>query len=213
MARSISDIYNLLSFIIRKQKNVYISIPEAMSALDSGQLDAYSVYWKAYGVDQTIHDALQPFKVYQQFTSDAVGFVTYNADYLHLLAGVFTIIGSTINKVRFVQTDEFPDAITSQLRPVSLSRPIATDQNIGFQLYPQSSQSGAYNYMRRPISPVYAYTQVGRTITYNPLGSTQIEFLDIYVNNIISKTLKYFGVNMDEDKIVQFGEMLDKETT
>lgn len=212
MARNINDLYNFCLFICRKERGIFIQPNVLATNLDNGQLDSFNDWFKQYGIDQNIHDALDPFKVYQQFTSAADGSVTYPTNYLHLLAGVFTVTGSTVNKVRFVQTDQYPDAITSQLRPVSLSKPIALDSATGFQLYPQSQQTGAYYYMRRPATPVYGYSQVGRAITYNPLTSTQLEWSDIYINNILASTLKYFGIYMNEDKVYQFAEQYEQET-
>lgn len=210
--RNIQQIYDLIEFIVRKSRGTFLTIPQAMSVLDSGQLDAFTEYFKLYADNQEIHDALDQFKVYQPFTSATDGSVAYNSDYLHLLAGVFTVSGSTVNKVRFVQTDEWPDAITNQLRPVSLSAPIALDASAGFQLYPQSQQTGAYSYLRRPATPVYDYTQVGRVITYNAAGSTQLEWLDVYIDNVIARALKYVGVNMDEQAISEFAQILDQQT-
>lgn len=212
MARNIQNITDLLRFIIRKERGQFITYAEATASLDAGQLDLFNQYFEVYGQNQTIHDALDVFRVYQPFTSAADGSVTYPDDYLHLLAGVFTVTGSTVNKVRFVNTDQYPDAVRNQLRPVSLSKPIAMDTAIGFQLFPQSQQTGAYNYMRRPATPIFAYTQVGRTITYDAANSVQLQWLDNYIDNIIAKTLKYFSINMDEDKIAAFAEQLDKET-
>jgi len=211
--RNIGQIYDLMRYIVRKERGAMPTIPEVMSALDSAQMIAYSEYFKFYATDQTIHDALDQFRVYQPFTSAADGSVAYPSDYQHLLAGVFTVTGSTVNKVRFVQTDEFPDAITNQLRPVSSSKPIALDTATGFQLYPQSQQTGAYNYMRRPTTPNLVYSQVGRKITYDIPNSTELEWLDVYIDNIIAKALKYLGVNTDEDKVSMFAQQLDKETT
>lgn len=212
MVRNIQNINDLLRFIIRKERGVFITYAEADAALDAGQLDSFNEYFKLYAIDQVVHDAITPFRVYKPFTSASDGSVTYEADYLHLLAGVYTVYGSTVCPVRFVQTDEWPDAITSQLRPVSLSKPIAVDTSNGFQLFPQSEQIGAYFYLRRPAIPVFGYSQAGRAITYNAGTSTQLEWGDNYIDNIITKTLKYFGINMGEDAISQFADYQDKET-
>lgn len=210
--RNIQNINDLLRFIIRKERGAFITYAQSDAALDAAQLELFNQFFAVYGTDQTVHDALDSFRVYQPFTSATDGAVTYPNNYLHLLAGVFTVTGSTVNKVRFINTDQYPDAVTNQLRPVSLSKPIAMGTATGFQLFPQSQQTGAYNYMRRPATPLFAYTQVGRVIAYDPINSVQLEWLDIYIDNIIAKTLKYFGINMDEDKISAFAEQLDKET-
>jgi len=174
-------------------------------------MDCYEEWFKPYGANQEIHDALRPFRVYQQFTSSSAGFVTFPSDYLHLLGQPFTVTGSTVNRISFVNEDELPFALTSQLRPVTTSYPIAVDTATGFSIYPQSTQTGFYNYLRRPATPVYAYSQVGRVISYDSAASTQLEWSDVYINNIIARSLRYVGINMDENGISQFAEQYSKE--
>ena len=55
------------------------------------------------------------------------------------------------------------------------------------------------------------YTQTGRTITYDPNTSTQLEFTDVYINNIIARTLKFWGINMAEQDIQQFAQLQTQE--
>lgn len=213
MARSISDIHTLVQFIERKERGTFTTPSQIDMLLDTGQLEVYEDYFKLYGINQVVHDAINPFKVNYQFTSAADGTVTLPSNYIHLLPNVFTVTGSTVNKVRLVNEDEYVDAITSQLRPVTLTKPIAKDYGNGFNLYPQSLQVGFLTYLRRPATPVYAYTQVGRVITYNAAGSTQIEFEDVYINKIIAKALGYLGINLAEQDITEFSLLKDKETT
>jgi hypothetical protein len=209
---NVNDIYKIITFILRKQRGVFLTIDEVFLMVDKAQLEVFEYYFKDYGITQVIHDALQQFKVTNyQFTSNNGGSVSYAADYLHLLGGVFTVTGSTVNKVRFIQTDELPDALTAQLRKVNTANPIAIDTSVGFQLYPQSAQIGFYSYLKRPVKPVYGYTKVGRTITYDANTSTQLDWSDAYISKIIAKALAYYGINMDEDKLIQFSMMEDKE--
>ncbi len=212
MPRNISQIYDFYQYIVRKERGVYITIAQAMQNFDAGQLDAFEDYYKMYGIDGTVHDALSPFRIYYMFTSDAAGVVTYPADYLHILGTAYTVTGSTVNEITFVNDDEFVSALMSQLRPVSLMNPIAADRSNGFQIYPSQLQLGFFTYLKRPATPVYAYTQVDRTITYDPLTSTQLEWTDAYINNIIAKSLRYAGINMDEQGISQFAEAYNQET-
>lgn len=212
MARNINDIYNLALYIVRKERGSYVSPQEICECLDFGQMELFEEYFKFFGINQTVHDALSNFKVRQQFTSASDGTVTFPPNYLHLLAGVFTVYGSTVNPVRFVSQDELPDALTAQLRAVSLNSPIAVDSAGGFYLYPQSTQTGFYTYLKRPATPVLGYTQVGRTLTYDPNTSTQLEFSDAYINTILSKALKLVGVNMDENGIEAFAQLQSKES-
>ena len=212
MAYNINDVYNFLVFIVRKERGVFITIPEAMQTIDNAQLEATEDWFSQYGVTQIIHDAIRKLRSQVQFTSASDGQVTFASDYLHMIGNPYTVTGSTINAVRFVNEDELPFALTSQLRPVSTAKPIAKDTAVGFQIYPQSTQTGFYNYLRRPATPVLGYTQAGRTITYNPNASTQLEFTDVYINNIIARALKFWGINMAEQDIQQFAQLQTQET-
>lgn len=212
MAYNINDVYNFLTFIVRKERGVFITIPEAMQTLDSAQLEATESWFAGYGTTQSLHDAIRKLRTQVQFTSAADGMVTFASDYLHMIGNPYTVTGSTINAVRFVGEDELPYALTSQLRPVSTAKPIAKDSSVGFQLYPQVQQTGFYNYLRRPNTPVLGYTQSGRTITYDPSTSTQLEFTDVYIINIMARALKFWGINMSEQDIQQFAQLQTQET-
>lgn len=212
MAYNINDVYNFLVFIVRKERGVFITIPEAMQTIDNAQLEATEDWFSQYGVTQIIHDAIRKLRSQVQFTSTSDGQVVFASDYLHMIGNPYTVTGSTINAVRFVNEDELPFALTSQLRAVSTSKPIAKDTAVGFQIYPQSAQTGFYNYLRRPVTPVLGYTQAGRTITYDPNTSTQLEFTDVYINNIIARALKFWGINMAEQDIQQFAQLQTQET-
>ena len=212
MAYNINDIYNQMLFIVRKERGVFVTVDEAMQTLDNAQLEAVEEWFSTYGTTQIIHDAIRKLRVQKSFTSDSTGLVTFDADYLHLIGGAYTVSGSSINNVRFLNEDELALALKSQLRAVSTSNPIAIDASVGFRLYPAATQSGFYNYLRRPTTPVLGYTQAGRTITYNSGTSTQLEFTDVYINNIISRALKFWGINMAEQDIQQFAQIQTQET-
>lgn len=212
MARNINDLYNFFQYILRKERGVFCTPTEFNANMDAGQLDAVEEWFAPYGQTQQLHDALRPIRVYYQFTSDAAGFVTFPSNYLHILGQPFTVTGSSVNRVQFKNEDELPFELTSQLRPVSNSYPVAVDTNVGFSIYPQQTQIGFFNYLKRPATPILAYTQVGRVITYDPVNSVQLEFTDAYLNNILAKGLRYAGVNMNEQTIQQFAQAYDAET-
>lgn len=212
MAYNLNEIYNFMVFIVRKERGVFVTIPEFESTLDNAQIEAVSDWFELYGTTQKIHDAIRKLRSQVQFTSTSDGQVDFASNYLHMIGGAYTVTGSTINSIRFVNEDEVALALKSQLRPVSTSLPIARDTSTGFQIYPQVAQTGFYNYLRRPLKPVYGYTTSGRTITYDNATSTQLEFTDVYINNIISIALKFWGINMAEQDIQAFAQNQTQET-
>lgn len=210
--RNLDNLYNFYRDLVRKERGVYIKPAQFTANLDAGQLDATEEWFAPYGEDQTLHDAVRKLRVYYQFASDAAGFVTYPSDYIHILGQPFTVAGSSVNRINFCNEDEVPFALTSQLRPVSNSYPIAVDTSTGFSIYPQQLQIGFFNYLKRPATPVYAYTQFGRAITYDPVNSVQLEFSDVYVNNILAKALVYAGVYMNDKEVTQYAEVYNEQT-
>ena len=212
MAYNLNEIYNFMVFIVRKERGVFVTISEFESTLDNAQIEATSGWFELYGITQKIHDAIRKIRSQVQFTSASDGQVNFASDYLHMIGGAYTVTGSTINTIRFVNENEVSLSLKSQLRPVSTSSPIAKDTATGFQIYPQVAQTGFYNYLRRPAKPVFGYTTSGRTITYDSATSTQLEFTDVYINNIISIALKFWGINMAEQDIQAFAQNQTQET-
>ena len=212
MAYNLNDIYNFMVFIVRKERGVFITIPEFQLTLDNAQIEAVEDWFRLYGETQSIHDAIRKLRVQIQFTTSNDGILTFESDYLHMIGGGFTVNGSTINTIRFLNEDEISFALKSQLRAVSASNPVAKDISTGLQLFPQIQHIGFYNYLRRPIAPVYGYTTNGRTITYDQSTSKQLEFTDVYINNIISRALKFWGINMAEQDIQVFAQNQTQET-
>lgn len=209
---NIYQVYQLMEYIVRKSVGSFVTVEEAMQALDAGQIELFNEAFKQYQINQNIVDTLSPFKVKVQFLSDSDGQVTMPSDYQHLLGSIYTVYGSTVNSVHFVNEDELPDRLTSQLRPVALSTPIAIDSALGFQLFPNAVQTGFYTYLRRPATPVLSYTYVNRVFTYIPGTSTQLEFYDIYAYNIIARAMKYVGVNLSEQEVQQFAQSQQLQT-
>jgi len=212
VARNVNDLYEFMRYIVRKERGVFLTTDEAMNALDNGQMDAYKDYFRLYGENQEIHDALRPFRIYYQFTSDASGFVAFPDAYLDMLGAPFTVTGSTVNTIKFVNEDEWSFALTSQLRAASNSYPIAIDTVSGFSIVPQQTQIGFFWYLQRPTTPIYAVVQSGRLIAYDATNSVQLGWSDQYLNNIVAKALRYVGVNMGEDGVYAFSEQYNKET-
>jgi hypothetical protein len=212
MARNINDLYTLFRDLVRKERGVFISIPQFNNYMDSGQMDAVAEWFAPYGENQILHDALRQIRVYYQFTSNSAGMVTFPSNYIHLVGSPFTVTGSTVNEIIFLNEDEVPFALRSQLRKVSNDYPVAVDTATGFSIYPQQTQIGFFWYLKRPATITLAVTQVGRVVTYDPTNSIQPDFSDIYFNNLIAKALKYASVFMDERGVSEFSNQYNQET-
>jgi hypothetical protein len=218
--RNISDLHNFIQFIERKERLSVHTHPEIDNALDAAQMDVFKDYHNIYLQTGKLPDALLPFKTTYSFTKTTcpLGLITMPSGNQQTISGKVVIFNNSLGipvdkEIRFVDEDELIEALNSQLRPVSKKAPVGVNNNATIILYPAEAQAGVITYLKRPATPVYAYTQSGRAITYDALTSTQLEFSDLYLDKIIAKTLSYLGINLNEQSITQFGMIKDKETT
>lgn len=231
---TIQDVHNIILLILNKDQNGYISHEEIDMVLDKAQLVLFNQYhtnpkvpaqtWAArYGDSQRIDDALSVFKARQTFTTGDTpgGVLTLPTDYMHLISLYTTTFNSTLSRnvysaVQVLNEEELIYRIESQVIPLTSDDPVAIMNNQNkVQLFPESPSSGGVYYFRRPAVPKFGYTTSGRSITYNPTaynastqptGSTQLEWRDFDIMNIISVALSYYGINLSSQEVTQFAE-------
>ena len=196
---------------LRKERLGFITDGDIDLALDRSQLEELQDKFKDYGATQELHDSLSPFEVAVPFTAASGGIISLPSDYIHFL-GMYTTVSGVRYPVSFKNKDEVVYAMQSQVRTPSITKPIAY-QNAGtIQLYPEIIQSGLYWYLRRPAVPNANYTVSGRIVTYNPGGSTQLEWNEVYQSGIIARALVYLGLELDDAATIQFAELQKQET-
>lgn len=219
-------IHDTIRYYVNKDQQAFISPAEIDLVLDKAQLVLFNQYHTnpklpakvqlaTYGESQRIDDALSPFKERFTFTTanTAGGVVTLPANYLHLLSLYTTQYNNQLQRnvfsaVQVLNEEELIERLNSQVIPVSAEDPIAImNKENKIQLFPESPTNGGVYYLRRPVAPVFVYTQTGRTVVYNQAGSTQLEWRDMDVNNIIAIALSYYGINMSSQEVMQFAEL------
>lgn len=222
----INTIHSTVLFYLNKEQNGYVTHEEIDEVLDRAQMVLFNQYHTnpklpaqaqsaVYGESQRIDDALSPFKAVYTLTAGNTpgGLITLPAGYMHLINLYTTTFNSQLGRnvysgVQMLSEEELVERLESQVIPVTSDDPVGImlSQN-RIQLYPSTTVTGAVNYFTRPVKPVFAYTQVGRTITYNQAGSTQMLWKDMDINNIISTALSYFGLNFSSQEVMQFAEL------
>jgi len=165
-----------------------------------------------YGGSQRINDALSPFKKTQAYSTGDTpsGVLTLNADFLHLVSIVATVFNATLarntrHQIAVVNEEEIADAFESQVSPVGLTNPFAimnADKQV--QLFPEQTQSGKVYYFKAPVDCEYAYTQVGRVVSFDEPNSTDLEWNEIETYNVITMALKDLGVNLSSADVINY---------
>lgn len=222
--------HDTINFYLNKDQNVYLSHEEIDEVLDRAQIALFNQYHTnpklpaqtqsdTYGESQRIDDALSPFKELYTFApvNTPAGVITLPAGYQHLISLYTTVYNSTLGRnvysgVQVLNEEELIERLESQIIPVSSGDPVAImNKQNKIQLFPPTGATGGVYYFRRPLKPVFAYTQSGRTVTYDDANSVDLEWKDIDVNNIISIALSYFGIHMSAMDVIQFAQAKTQE--
>ncbi len=212
----LNDVFNILNFWIGKEKGAYFTISELENCCDVGQMSYYSDIKPRYATSNLIKEILSPFKRKYNFTpSNTIsGYIVVpsNVDYLDLLDVQieYQISNRTIYVgVPMINEDERAEKLNSQIDPVTVTSPIG-EMNIPrfIQLYPTSGYTGTVTYFTRPVKPVFAYTLIsGRQIVYDAAASTQLQWRESELQQVILKSLKSIGINLGDQQVSQFAEI------
>jgi hypothetical protein len=224
---SIDDLHRYILFLENKQQVAFHTPSQIDDAIHVSQMKLYRKYAPLYGVQEEAKAALDPFRQLFQVTpnNSPVGLVslpsglgpTSPLNYGRLLSGMAISYSNAINPqtgfpygtqyfpIEFVNDDELPTRLQSQLKPVTQGRPVATTVGNGvIQLYPQIPNTAVFTYLALPTAPLAFYSQAGRVLTYIQASSTQLQWNDSYYEDIINGALIDLGLNLDDEGIVAF---------
>ncbi len=217
---NLTDVFNILNFWIGKEKGAYFTIQELEDLTDVGQLAYYSDIKPKYATSTLIKEILSPFKRKYNFTpSDTVsGYIVVpsNVNYLDLLDVQiqYNISDRVIYYgVPMLNEDERAERLNSQIDPVTITSPIGEMDIPRFiRLYPLSGYTGTVTFFKRPVKPVYVYTVIsGRVIVPDEAASTQLEWRDTEISQVILKSLKSIGINLSDGEVAQFAQVATQQ--
>jgi hypothetical protein len=210
---NIYEICNFLNFYVQKERGLYFSFPELTEAIDRAQMALYADLYSQYATSQRSQDALAPFLANYDFTPTTTlsGYIAIPSDsgYINLLdiTAVATVDGRTVYiPIPIVNKDERAIRLNSQVSPVTVTNPIAEmTAPRYFRLWPATGLTGFVSYFRRPTKPVLSYTLIsGRVPYYNAADSTQLEWGENFIDDVMIKALETLGINMGDDKTLAF---------
>lgn len=227
---NINDVHRVILFILDKEQQGFVTHGEIDDMLDRAQMVLINQYFnnprmplaaqpQAYSENQRIHDSLSAFKERYIFTTaDTVsGVLTLPVDFMHLLSLYTTVFNATLarnvySSIQILNEEELIERLESQVIPVGADDPIGImNKQNKIQLFPETPKAGGCFYLRKPVKPVFGYTQSGRTVTYSSGTSVQLEWRQSDIQNIIVIALQYLGINLSAQDVVQFAEVKSQQ--
>jgi hypothetical protein len=209
-------IHDTLDFYLDRFQAGWYSPAQKDGMLDRAQMQHFNNLKPQYAVSQDLHDQLLPFKAEYTFTNvtSPGGLITFPSDYESLIAVQTNIIDGVVNlfvPVELMNEAQISERRSSQLTPVSVKYPVGLLRaGNTFQIYPASASAGVVYYLRRPAAPEFVYTQSGRTLTYDAVNSTQLEWDDTATEKIIFVTLGLLGINLQAGDVIQIADVKEK---
>jgi hypothetical protein len=208
---TILEIQDFIDELTAQERGGFNTYAEKDAALDRASMTMFSFYRKIYATSIQAKEALSPFRVRYDYTTSGTGEITLSSgqNFVTLLSMNVMVNDPDAPSgfdpdrrypVSFVNEDELSDRLNSQTKQPTRTAPIADIVDVGwYNLYPQVVHSGTIYYLKRPDVPVFGYTQAGRVITYDPTTSTQLEWTEPYLNDVIFLALRFLGINLSNE--------------
>lgn len=216
---NINEAIKLVRFILNKDQNGNIRgddfnlmAPIAqMSVLNDriGNIKKYQISNPppyGFSVSQKAREELMPLMVKPTTTAVTAGLATYPADYIYyntLSAGGYLIKEAT--------EDEILELNNSANTPPSVRFPKFVMHSDGFYIYPATITSIKVSWLRKPLTPIWAYTIVNNEEVYDSGNSQDFELAETTHLEIVMQILSMSGVNLNMLQVTQYAQAMEAQ--
>jgi hypothetical protein len=193
---------NQVGNITSAQLNIYF---------ERAQLEVVDELRKVFEESSIISDELSPILETIDITQISSGVASKPSNYRFLIppleADYYTNATSTVVAyqswvpVIFVTHGEKSIRLNSQIDYPTAIDPIAVNYDTYFQIYPDTLQKVRLTYIRKPLTPNWAYTTVNSGQVYNAGSSQGFELPDSTHMRICLKVLGYYGISLRDQEL------------
>lgn len=154
-----------------------------------------------FGMNQQVRQSLTPLiGPFVPLTIDGTGLSPYPTNFQQVDA----MMTAGNKAIRYCQQHQKDAFINSRIDPVATS-PIYLIEDNGFQFYPATLATASLSYVKTPPQIKWAFTQdVNGRPVYDPVGSFDPVWYDLDMMEILSRTLRMFGVSLQANQVSQY---------
>lgn len=218
---TVDAVYRTINYIIRKNQNGTITPSDFNNIINVAQtsymnylLGEFQKYIPGrpmapatFGQNEDIRQRLTPFiSTPVALTINAItGIASYPADYAAQDAMTY---GQYNRRVKYIQQDRLDTHLNSRINPIS-THPVYLQIDNGLQFYPVNLGTANFSYIRQPATINWGSTTdiYGRKI-YDPGTSTDPEWYDLDMLDIIVRALAMIGVNLQAGAVQQYAQLI-----
>lgn len=227
------QIYDFIKFIGNKDYNGNFFKPEHYkSAIIAANLDLYKkksglpeeyrpgmpLGREGFEINQKSLDNVSHFKGHVTDQAVGTGYFAIPANYVYWDSMsynyVATIDGSPTTLPRPVEIlteDKLADRRGNWTKQPTKEFPVAVERRDAawdrFYIFPTTINAVDFHYYRLPVEPVFSYTVAADVLTYDAAGSTEFEWPANLHMDLVRIMLSYLGINLGDDKLIQYAEM------
>lgn len=225
MAYNINDVKNIVETIANKQERGRIRPQDFNNACAYVNAQLVSEYlglpedyqpgqqvsaWSAEAT-RVMKMRTYPIRGREEITFDSQGYAAFPSDHIYpiRMTSVIALQTQPVLKTRTVNYDILDDGhvggrLASSISGPSADYPVVEITKDGFQRHPANigALSATLVYYRFPRKPVYAFTLSGGREVYDAANSVQFEWPELSLTQVVSRVLKYMGINFRDADIV-----------
>jgi hypothetical protein len=184
---------------IRKYRAAYKSPAEIDNALYRGLIDFYNDLFKSKQNSQQLTRYLKE----QECNISGSNSFVLNSDFSKP-ANIYSVVSGQKYEGDLLSENEWLDRIQSLIIFPDLQNPIARIVGGSIEFYPEDAGNFTLVYYRSPLKPAFNFTIAGngRDITYNPVGSVQLDINEPAFDDVIVRALGYLGVSLNDQGLL-----------
>lgn len=212
----IKYIHDLVNFATGKGLTEYHASEDIDNEIYAVEMDIYRSYLDEYARTSKMSSFLSPFETFEEL--DVTDGVTTKPEDMQVETYAHAQDGSLID---IVDSAAWSNRLKDPVSTVE-KQPILKIYGNRVDVRPQTITKITLGYLRLPKRPKYAYTVSGGRRQYieyteetkpdgwaNPV-SVDVEFGAILHDQIVNQVLEKMGINMKDNQIVQYAEMLQR---
>lgn len=208
---NVDENYRLVQDLLSKNNGVYITPEEynryaelASNDLFDKLVGAKNNNSTAYGINRTLDRRLMPFR--RVDIVPVVGGVANEPADSALIRSVYYFLNGTPKPLRVVDEDRFAKLFDDPFAKPTEEEPVYIEDNLSIRVYPETITELTIEYLKRPVAPVYAYTEVNRRPLYDAVNSINFDWDKREEAELTMRILQYAGVSMTNGQVVQYTE-------
>lgn len=229
---NINEFKNFVEYIVRKKNSGYLSPEQFNMAVNRAQMTKFAELIGDLKGQNSPSNPKAPIEFnkrvledLKQFTNpisinvSRSGQANYPSDYVRWVrfaykTGKNTSSGSPETlylPIEVVDEEKEYYKLSSVIVPPTKEYPIVVFKNTYMQFYPTNLGVVQMTYLRQPETANWGYTMTSGRPVYNPATSIDLNWPDIAINDIVTRTCSYIGISIKDADIFNYTQTKSQE--